>query len=86
MVKSPVGKLGLSGTASASLPMSGEITEFPVPTPNAGPDGIALGPDGAVVHDGLRVMFDWIHPMTTSQTVFGATTSNLIGMRFDFNW
>jgi phosphate-selective porin OprO/OprP len=35
----------------------------------------------------IRVMFDWIHPMTsTSSTPFGATTSDIIGMRFDFNW
>ena len=26
----------------------GKITEFPLPTPNAGPDGIALGPDGNI--------------------------------------
>lgn len=36
--------------------------------------------------DRVRVMFDWIHPVTTSATVFGATTSDIIGTRFDFNW
>jgi phosphate-selective porin OprO/OprP len=37
-------------------------------------------------NDRTRVMFDWIHPITSSQTAFGATTSDIIGMRFDFNW
>ncbi len=36
--------------------------------------------------DRTRIMFDWIHPVTNSQTVFGATESDLIAMRFDFNW
>jgi phosphate-selective porin len=36
--------------------------------------------------DRIRVMFDWIHPVTTSETVFGATHSDILGMRFDFNW
>lgn len=36
--------------------------------------------------DRIRVMFDWIHPVTTAQTVFGATQSDIIGMRFDFNF
>jgi phosphate-selective porin OprO/OprP len=36
--------------------------------------------------DRTRVMFDWIHPVTSSRTVFGATQSDLIAMRFDFNW
>lgn len=36
--------------------------------------------------DRTRVMFDWIHPVTTSQTTFGATQSDLLAMRFDFNW
>jgi hypothetical protein len=31
-------------------------------------------------------MCDWIHPITTASTVFGATTSNMLGLRFDFNW
>lgn len=37
-------------------------------------------------NDRVRVMFDWIHPVTTSQTTFGSTTSDLLAMRFDFNW
>jgi len=37
-------------------------------------------------NDRVRVMFDWIHPITSSQTVFGATQSNILGTRFDFNW
>jgi phosphate-selective porin OprO/OprP len=36
--------------------------------------------------DRIRVMFDWIHPFTTADTTFGTTESDLIGMRFDFNW
>ena len=36
--------------------------------------------------DRTRVMFDWIHPVTTSQTTYGATQSDLLGIRFDFNW
>lgn len=36
--------------------------------------------------DRIRVMFDWIHPVTSSEAVFGATVSDLIAMRFDFNW
>ena len=36
--------------------------------------------------DRTRVMFDWIHPVTSKQTTFGATTSNLLATRFDFNW
>ena len=36
--------------------------------------------------DRTRVMFDWIHPVTSSQTTFGATQSDLLAMRFDFNW
>ena len=36
--------------------------------------------------DRTRMMFDWIHPMTTSQTVFGAHNSDIIAMRWDFNW
>jgi hypothetical protein len=31
-------------------------------------------------------MFDWIHPYTDSQTVFGETESDLLAMRFDVNW
>ena len=36
--------------------------------------------------DRIRVMFDWIHPMPSSQTVFGAAEADILGMRFDFNW
>ena len=36
--------------------------------------------------DRTRVMFDWIHPVTSSDTAFGATESDLLAMRFDFNW
>jgi hypothetical protein len=31
-------------------------------------------------------MVDWIHPVTTSATTFGATDSDLLALRFDFNW
>ena len=34
----------------------------------------------------VRVMFDWIHPITTADTTYGATNSDILGMRFDFNW
>jgi phosphate-selective porin OprO/OprP len=36
--------------------------------------------------DRTRIMFDWIHPYTTDDTVFGTTEADLIAMRFDFNW
>jgi phosphate-selective porin OprO/OprP len=36
--------------------------------------------------DRTRVMFDWIHPITTADAIYGATTSDILGMRFDFNW
>lgn len=36
--------------------------------------------------DRMRVMFDWIRPVTTPQTVYGATESDIIGMRLDFNF
>ena len=36
--------------------------------------------------DRIRVMFDWIHPVTSDETVFGPTTSDILAMRFDFNW
>jgi phosphate-selective porin len=36
--------------------------------------------------DRTRIMFDWIHPITTEQTAFGATESDLFAMRFDVNW
>ena len=35
----------------------------------------------------IRVMFDYIHPVTSRGTTpFGATTSDIIGMRFDYNF
>ncbi len=36
--------------------------------------------------DRTRVMYDWIHPFTTADTPFGTTSSDIIAMRFDFNW
>ncbi len=36
--------------------------------------------------DRTRVMFDWIHPITSATTLYGATSSDLIATRFDFNW
>ena len=37
--------------------------------------------------DRIRIMFDYIHPVTSgSSTPFGATTSDIIGMRFDYNF
>ncbi len=36
--------------------------------------------------DRTRIMFDWIHPFTSSDTVFGSTESDLFAMRFDVNW
>lgn len=36
--------------------------------------------------DRTRIMFDWIHPLTTQDTVFGSTESDLFAMRFDVNW
>jgi len=36
--------------------------------------------------DRMRIMFDWIHPVTNAQTVFGAINSDLIAMRYDVNW
>lgn len=36
--------------------------------------------------DRTRVMFDWIHPVTSKNTTFGGTTSDLLATRFDFNW
>ena len=38
------------------------------------------------LNDRTRVMFDWIHPVTTNDTSFGATQSDLLAMRFDVNW
>ncbi len=36
--------------------------------------------------DRTRLMFDWIHPFTTSGTIFGASQADLLAMRMDFNW
>lgn len=36
--------------------------------------------------DRTRIMFDWIHPFTSTDTTFGATESDLLAIRFDFNW
>jgi phosphate-selective porin OprO/OprP len=36
--------------------------------------------------DRVRVLFDWIHPITTADTTFGNTKSDILAMRFDFNW
>ncbi len=36
--------------------------------------------------DRVRVMFDYIHPMTTQDTPFGATQSDLLATRMDFSW
>jgi phosphate-selective porin OprO/OprP len=36
--------------------------------------------------DRVRVMFDWIHPVTNSQAAFGAASADILAMRFDFNW
>lgn len=36
--------------------------------------------------DRTRVMFDWIHPFTTTDSIFGKTESDILAMRFDFNW
>jgi phosphate-selective porin OprO and OprP len=36
--------------------------------------------------DRTRIMFDWIHPITSRNTVFGAANADLLAMRFDFNW
>lgn len=37
-------------------------------------------------NDRTRMMFDWIHPITTAEATFGATESDLFAMRMDFNW
>src|SRR5262245_30267147 len=36
--------------------------------------------------DRIRVMCDWIHPWTTANARFGSTSSDILGLRFDFNW
>ncbi len=37
-------------------------------------------------NDRVRMMLDWIHPITSQQAVFGATSSDILASRFDFNW
>jgi len=37
-------------------------------------------------NDRTRVMFDWIHPVTSRRTVVGETTSDILASRFDFSW
>lgn len=36
--------------------------------------------------DRTRVMFDWIHPVTTAEALFGTAKADILGLRFDFNW
>jgi len=36
--------------------------------------------------DRTRWMFDYIHPVTTGNAVFGKTNSDLLALRFDFSW
>ncbi len=36
--------------------------------------------------DRTRVIFDWIHPMTSESSLLGLTNSDLLAMRFDFSW
>jgi len=36
--------------------------------------------------DRIRMMLDWIHPITSAQTTFGATNSDILGTRLDFNF
>jgi len=36
--------------------------------------------------DRTRLMFDWIHPVTSQNATFGAVTADLLALRFDFNW
>jgi len=36
--------------------------------------------------DRTRVLFDWIHPITSSDTTYGATQSDLLATRMDFSW
>jgi phosphate-selective porin OprO/OprP len=36
--------------------------------------------------DRVRMMFDWIHPITSQQAIFGAIHSDILASRFDFNW
>ena len=37
-------------------------------------------------NDRTRLMFDWIHPVTSQDAVFGGVTADLLALRFDFNW
>jgi phosphate-selective porin OprO and OprP len=34
----------------------------------------------------MRMMFDWIHPFTESDSLFGTTQSDILAMRFDVSW
>ena len=36
--------------------------------------------------DRTRMMFDWIHPITSQTTTVGAGNGDLLACRFDFNW
>lgn len=36
--------------------------------------------------DRVRMMMDWIHPITSDDAIFGATESDIVGMRWDVNW
>ncbi|MBL8809277.1 MAG: hypothetical protein JNM43_03785, partial [Planctomycetaceae bacterium] len=36
--------------------------------------------------DRTRIMFDWIHPVTTKDAIYGETLSDILAMRFEFNW
>jgi phosphate-selective porin OprO/OprP len=36
--------------------------------------------------DRTRIMFDWIHPITSEEAVFGDVEADILAMRFDFNW
>jgi phosphate-selective porin OprO/OprP len=36
--------------------------------------------------DRVRMMMDWIHPITSDDAIFGATESDIVGLRWDVNW
>jgi phosphate-selective porin OprO/OprP len=36
--------------------------------------------------DRIRIMFDWIQPFTSEETVYGETHSSIVAMRFDYNF
>jgi phosphate-selective porin OprO/OprP len=36
--------------------------------------------------DRMRMMFDWIRPVTSANTVYGNTVSDIMGLRLDFNF